>query len=328
MGVILAVVALDDVLGGIGLGLPGVVATGSFIALAYAYASASSGPAWPPSSPGSAQVSDEITASARSLGARAARRARPHPPPAVRGQRAHGRRARRRRRPEGAADRAAPAPDRVRHVARVGLQPGVGVALRAGRAAGAVDHRRGARSRGASSAGGSITVPGPVGRRRCSDDVRPRCSLDGVVEGVRGDRRRRRRRPELDDGELLALVGPSGCGKSTLLRLVAGLLGRRRRRRSASATTIVDDGSHRLDPERRHIGLVFQEHALFPHLTVAQNVAFGLRSLAARRARRPRAPTGSTGRARSARPAATRTSSPEASASGSPWPAPWHRRRG
>ena len=82
----------------------------------------------------------------------------------------------------------------------------------------------------------------------------------------------------LDDGELLALVGPSGCGKSTLLRLVAGLLatddGEIR-----IGDDLVDDGSVAVEPERRHIGLVFQEHALFPHLTVAQNVAFGLRSL-------------------------------------------------
>ena len=83
---------------------------------------------------------------------------------------------------------------------------------------------------------------------------------------------------QLDDGELLALVGPSGCGKSTLLRLVAGLIGLDTGS-IAIGTEIVDDGSRRLDPERRHIGLVFQEHALFPHLTVAQNVAFGLRRL-------------------------------------------------
>jgi iron(III) transport system ATP-binding protein len=76
--------------------------------------------------------------------------------------------------------------------------------------------------------------------------------------------------------ELLALVGPSGCGKSTLLRLVAGLAaidsGEIR-----IDDTVVDDGHHRTDPEDRHIGLVFQEHALFPHLTVAANIAFGLR---------------------------------------------------
>lgn len=76
--------------------------------------------------------------------------------------------------------------------------------------------------------------------------------------------------------ELLTLVGPSGCGKSTLLRTIAGLV-------DADAGTIrlggelVDDGNAHVPPERRHIGLVFQEHALFPHLTVAQNVGFGVR---------------------------------------------------
>jgi iron(III) transport system ATP-binding protein len=83
---------------------------------------------------------------------------------------------------------------------------------------------------------------------------------------------------EVGPEELLALVGPSGCGKSTLLRVVAGLL-------SADAGRIllggspVDDGEAHLPPERRGTGLVFQEHALFPHLTVARNVAFGLRRL-------------------------------------------------
>ena len=81
---------------------------------------------------------------------------------------------------------------------------------------------------------------------------------------------------ELHPGELLALVGPSGCGKSSLLRSIAGLL-------EIDGGTIhlagelVDDGSRRLPPERRSAGLVFQEHALFPHLTVADNIAFGLR---------------------------------------------------
>ena len=81
---------------------------------------------------------------------------------------------------------------------------------------------------------------------------------------------------EVGTGQLLALVGPSGCGKSTLLRIVAGLLG-------ADAGEVrlggevVDDGRRMVPPERRRIGLVFQEHALFPHLTVARNVGFGLR---------------------------------------------------
>jgi iron(III) transport system ATP-binding protein len=81
---------------------------------------------------------------------------------------------------------------------------------------------------------------------------------------------------EVGDHELLALVGPSGCGKSTVLRMVAGL-------QPADGGTIavsgevVDDGRTVLPPERRSVGLVFQEHALFPHLTVADNVAFGVR---------------------------------------------------
>jgi iron(III) transport system ATP-binding protein len=91
----------------------------------------------------------------------------------------------------------------------------------------------------------------------------------------------------VSDHELVALVGPSGCGKSTLLRVVAGLA-------SADAGEIriggdlVDDGVRRVEPEHRHTGLVFQEHALFPHLTVADNIAFGLRDLP-RSARRGRA---------------------------------------
>lgn len=80
----------------------------------------------------------------------------------------------------------------------------------------------------------------------------------------------------LEADELLALVGPSGCGKSTLLRSVAGLI-------AIDSGTIhlagelVDDGRHQIPPERRATGLVFQEHALFPHLTVADNVGFGVR---------------------------------------------------
>lgn len=89
---------------------------------------------------------------------------------------------------------------------------------------------------------------------------------------------------ELGDGEVLALVGPSGCGKSTLLRIIAGL-----HRSDAGSIVLdgvtVDDADVALAPERRRVGLVFQEHALFPHLTVARNVAFGVGKGAAAAAR-------------------------------------------
>ncbi|MFV0524731.1 MAG: ABC transporter ATP-binding protein [Acidimicrobiales bacterium] len=78
--------------------------------------------------------------------------------------------------------------------------------------------------------------------------------------------------------ELIALVGPSGCGKSTLLRAIAGLTPLDGGRIVLAGAT-VDDGRHRVPPERRSIGLVFQEHSLFPHLDVADNVGFGLSAL-------------------------------------------------
>src|SRR5690348_5516241 len=77
---------------------------------------------------------------------------------------------------------------------------------------------------------------------------------------------------EVAHGELLVLVGPSGCGKSTLLRMIAGL-------ESITAGTlaigerIVND----LSPRDRDIAMVFQNYALYPHMNVAENLAFGLK---------------------------------------------------
>lgn len=82
---------------------------------------------------------------------------------------------------------------------------------------------------------------------------------------------------ELSDNEILALVGPSGCGKTTTLRLIAGL----EMPDSGSIflnQSLVASEAVFIPPEKRGVGMVFQDHALFPHLTVFDNVAFGLRS--------------------------------------------------
>ena len=76
----------------------------------------------------------------------------------------------------------------------------------------------------------------------------------------------------INQGELVFLLGPSGCGKSTLLRILAGLV-------SADAGSISFDGQNimSLPPEKRRAAMVFQNYALWPHLNVFENVAFGLR---------------------------------------------------
>lgn len=77
---------------------------------------------------------------------------------------------------------------------------------------------------------------------------------------------------EVEDGEFIVLVGPSGCGKSTLLRCVAGL------EKHSSGDIRLDGKSITGVPTRdRNVAMVFQSYALFPHLTVAENIAFGLR---------------------------------------------------
>ena len=86
-------------------------------------------------------------------------------------------------------------------------------------------------------------------------------------------------RVELDVGnETLAVVGPSGAGKSTVLRAIAGLVRPNHGRISCAGRTWFDgEGGIVVPPEGRSVGMVFQEGALFPHMTVARNVAYGLR---------------------------------------------------
>jgi iron(III) transport system ATP-binding protein len=77
-------------------------------------------------------------------------------------------------------------------------------------------------------------------------------------------------------GEMLTLLGPSGCGKTTLLRLVAGLEPPDEGTVEIAGRRVAGPGAS-VPPERRNVGMVFQDHALFPHLTVADNVAYGIR---------------------------------------------------
>jgi iron(III) transport system ATP-binding protein len=80
---------------------------------------------------------------------------------------------------------------------------------------------------------------------------------------------------ELHDGELMSVLGPSGCGKTTLLRLIAGFEAPDAGSITVAGEKVAAPGTW-LSPDRRRIGMVFQDYALFPHLTVEANVAFGL----------------------------------------------------
>ena len=82
----------------------------------------------------------------------------------------------------------------------------------------------------------------------------------------------------VEEGEIFALLGPSGCGKTTTLRLVGGFERADAGRVVLGGTVLCAPDRH-LPPERREVGLVFQDYALFPHLSVLENVAFGLRGL-------------------------------------------------
>jgi spermidine/putrescine ABC transporter ATP-binding subunit len=77
---------------------------------------------------------------------------------------------------------------------------------------------------------------------------------------------------DIAQGEFLTLLGPSGCGKTTTLRLIAGFL-----RPRAGRILFDDEDVSDTPPNRRRIGMVFQDYALFPHMTIAENIGFGLR---------------------------------------------------
>src|SRR5919205_3296459 len=78
---------------------------------------------------------------------------------------------------------------------------------------------------------------------------------------------------EVAPGEIVALLGPSGCGKSTLLRIISGFV-----RQTEGSVLFDGQPVDQLSPRRRGVGIVFQNYALFPHMTVAENVAYGLQA--------------------------------------------------
>ena len=83
---------------------------------------------------------------------------------------------------------------------------------------------------------------------------------------------------DVQPGEIICLVGHSGCGKTSLLRIIAGIDAPDEGQLTMGGRTLVGPSIF-VEPEKRNIGVVFQDYALFPHLTVRENVLFGLRKV-------------------------------------------------
>src|SRR5690242_18802027 len=88
---------------------------------------------------------------------------------------------------------------------------------------------------------------------------------------------------EIEDGEFIVLVGPSGCGKTTLLRMIAGL-----EEVTTGTIQIGERDVTGLPPQKRDIAMVFQSYALYPHMTVSENLAYGLKMRKTPKAERER----------------------------------------
>lgn len=127
--------------------------------------------------------------------------------------------------------------------------------------------------------------PVPDGVRLALSGIRHGYGGLPVLDGVSLD---------LRAGEVTCLLGPSGCGKSTLLRIAAGVERQDAGKVSVAGRVVSDDTRH-VPPEGRGVGLIFQDFALFPHLTVNRNVAFGLRGGASVREERVRTLLGRVG---------------------------------
>ncbi|MCP4253528.1 MAG: ABC transporter ATP-binding protein [Candidatus Scalindua sp.] len=83
---------------------------------------------------------------------------------------------------------------------------------------------------------------------------------------------------DIEKGERIVILGPSGCGKTTLLRMIAGFIHPDKGKLIIEGKTVADNGKCVIEPERRQVGMVFQDLALWPHMTSYKNIEFGLKA--------------------------------------------------
>ena len=86
----------------------------------------------------------------------------------------------------------------------------------------------------------------------------------------------------INEGEIIAMLGDSGSGKSSVLKFLAGLNNNQKGNVSLDGENLTIDGVHLVSPDKRNIGMVFQDYALFPHMNVKKNIEFGISHLSRR----------------------------------------------